>query len=132
MHKAKDLESDAYISMPVAMMSDTHLKNTVDLWIGRMMEAKKALDVNYIMTGISTNEMIEKAKKQLAFANEKLPFYIYECTIRGISNTPDHYIPDALQSIFNRSKSVQEIDAPIDCNYEQNKELLDSNTATCF
>jgi hypothetical protein len=116
-HRAKNQSWNGYTDIPLALMKDDHLKNTVDVWLDKLTEAKKLLnisiaqrDINFVAMKVNPESMVKQAEATILKANEVLPHYLYECNIRGIVETSKFgNITKALQTIFDRTEEVKQV-----------------------
>lgn len=94
--------------MLIASMTDAHLKNTIDLGIKNITECQKIIEsdvairsnLDYITSGITTENLKKEAEAKLKMYISLLPGYIFEACIRGISYT------DKLQAIYGRKEMI--------------------------
>lgn len=92
----------------IAQMDDAHLKNTIDLAIASIEkcvgvmnnDVKISSNLDFIGSGVTTANLKREAEARLKLQMQKLPYYIFEATIRGISYT------EKLQKIYGRSAKL--------------------------
>lgn len=87
----------------ISQMSDTHLKNIIEMYLTQMETAKASLIASITslkfksaLYGISDDQIEKKSGKLLRHHNKKLVPYLAEAMIRGISFT------ERLQKIHDR------------------------------
>lgn len=116
-HKAKNATGSGYTDIPLQLMKEEHLQNTVALWLTKLQEAKKTMemagnvkrDINFVAMQFDPKAMVRQAEDTILKANEVLPFYLYECAIRGITTTKLGNTTEVLQAIFERKGEIQQL-----------------------
>lgn len=103
-HKTKDGKM-----ILISQMEDSHLKNTIDLFIKQIKECQSIMDdevkhksnLDYITSGLDMRNSKDRAESTLKKILHTIPYYVYEATIRGINYT------EQLQDMYSRTGSLE-------------------------
>lgn len=98
-------------TMLIAQMKDSHLENTIELYLKKIEGAKDILEAKVSVSkfrgslyGFDDNTLAMKAKKQIRALTGKLLPYLAEAMLRGINFTED------LQRVFERKNPEEGFD----------------------
>jgi len=101
------------VTIGIPEMEDSHLRNTIYLFIDRMKEVTAAMHQDNLKQYVITEGVefdVEDAKRAFQSLKDKLKRYLYEATLRGMA---DDELAKKLQEAHGRSGRIIDFPRPV-------------------